>query len=309
MTNDKTYQQMRNEFMKVYSEKLVPTLTKYERERKFNLLCASVLSGILIVWSLYILYNSILLISNWIDRVSCLIGAGFVVILSFVVRQIFKKVFEKKIKTQIMKNICLCYGQLEYTANLKTPLNLAYLTPNFNNSIIDDIFYGKYKDVNYAIIEIELHKHMGDIDICLFDGVIIKFDFNKNFKGNTVIQPKAKLPAAPSSTLKHAVLEDTNFNKKYDVFTDDEVEARYLITPSFMERLNNIKMTFHANKISCSFYENYLLLGLHTKKDLFSIGSLIKPVNDEKQFFQMFEEILSIIQLIDHFKLDQKIGL
>ena len=76
-----------------------------------------------------------------------------------------------------------------------------------------------------------------------------------------------------------------------------------------MEKLNNVKMSFHSDKISFSFYENLLLVGIHTKKDLFSLGSLVRPVNDEKQFFQMFEEILSIIQLIDHFKLDQKIGL
>lgn len=99
------------------------------------------------------------------------------------------------------------------------------------------------------------------------------------------------------------------FEKKFDVFTDDEVEARYLITPSFMERLNNMKTAFEAYAISCAFYDKYLLVGLSTRKDLFSIGDLKKPVNDGKQFFTMFEEILSIIKLIDHFKLDQKIGL
>ena len=99
------------------------------------------------------------------------------------------------------------------------------------------------------------------------------------------------------------------FKKKFDVFTDDEVEARYLITPSFMERLNNMKTAFSADRVSCAFYDKYLLVGLHTSKDLFSIGSLKEPVNDGKQFFTMFEEILSIIKLIDHFKLNQKIGL
>lgn len=309
MLEDKTYQQMRNEFQKVFFAKLAPILPKYERERKFTLMCASFFSGILIAWSLYILYQGLMLISNIMDKVPCFIGAGFIIILSFVVWQIFKKAFEKKIKKEIMQKICQCCGQLDYTTNLKEPLNIAHLAPNFKRSITDDIFYGKYKNVNYAIIEVELHQRIRDIDICLFDGVIIKFDFNKSFKGNTVILPKAKLPVAPVSSLKLSAFEDVNFNKKYDVFTDDEVEARYLISPSFMEKLNNVKMSFHSDKISCSFYENHLLVGIHTKKDLFSLGSLVRPVNDEKQFFQMFEEILSIIQLIDHFKLDQKIGL
>ena len=115
--------------------------------------------------------------------------------------------------------------------------------------------------------------------------------------------------ASPAANLKHTTLEDVVFEKKFDVFTDDEVEARYLITPSFMERLNNMKTAFSADRVSCAFYDKYLLVGLHTSKDLFSICSLKEPVNDGKQFFTMFEEILSIIKLIDHFKLNQKNGL
>ena len=41
MLEDKTYQQMRNEFQKVFFAKLAPILPKYERERKFTLMCAS----------------------------------------------------------------------------------------------------------------------------------------------------------------------------------------------------------------------------------------------------------------------------
>ena len=70
-----------------------------------------------------------------------------------------------------------------------------------------------------------------------------------------------------------------------------------------------MKTAFKANSVSCAFYGDLLLVALSTNKDLFSICSLVKPVDDEQQYFQMYEEIVSIIKLIDHFKLDQKIGL
>ena len=70
-----------------------------------------------------------------------------------------------------------------------------------------------------------------------------------------------------------------------------------------------MKVAFRADKIKCSFYKDYLLIGLFTKKDLFSICSLFKRIDEPKQFFTMYEEIVSIIKLIDHFKLDQKIGM
>lgn len=109
--------------------------------------------------------------------------------------------------------------------------------------------------------------------------------------------------------LKHTELEDVEFNRKYDVFTNDEVDARYLITPSFMERLKNMKTAFEADGISCAFFGNLLIVAMSTRKELFSICSLVKPIDDRKQFVQMYEEIVSIIKLIDHFKLNQKIGL
>ena len=48
---------------------------------------------------------------------------------------------------------------------------------------------------------------------------------------------------------------------------------------------------------------------MDVRRDMFKIGSLFKKVNDEKAFMKMYEELESIIKLIDHFKLDQKIGL
>lgn len=57
------------------------------------------------------------------------------------------------------------------------------------------------------------------------------------------------------------------------------------------------------------FYQDSLLIALWSDKDLFAIGSLFKPVDDAKQYFTMYEEIVSIVKLIDYFKLNQKIGL
>ena len=113
----------------------------------------------------------------------------------------------------------------------------------------------------------------------------------------------------PSYKLKYTELEDPEFNKIFDVYTNDEITARYLITPSFMQRLKNMEVAFKADNTSCAFYENCLIIALSTKKDLFSLCSLIKPLKETQQYFQMYEEIVSILKLIDHFKLDEKIGL
>ena len=176
-----------------------------------------------------------------------------------------------------MPIVCSCFDNLHWNEGFYQDSYLildSNLVSNFNQETYDDIFTGSFKDVNFEIIEANFkYKDTKDNKITVFQGVIVKLDMNKKFNGHTVIRPNKFAHFSPASHLRHTTLEDVMFEKNFDVYTNDEVEARYLITPSFMERLNNMKTVFEACSVSCAFYENYLLIGLNTC-DLFSIGNL-----------------------------------
>lgn len=307
MTEEKTYSQMRKEFQEAFFKKISPGLSKYESERlrQFGYTRAVKIAALIIILVLVFLTKQIDI--GLILFICCIAGA---------VCFGLKKKFENEIKQKIMPYVCKCLGDLKWKyaqCSFEQLLCKSGIIDRYNRVSYDDSFTGIYKDINYEICETSFYYKTGtgknSSTRTVFKGVMIKLDMNKSFTGNTVIRPDTLKHASPAANLKHTTLEDVVFEKKFDVFTDDEVEARYLITPSFMERLNNMKTAFSADRVSCAFIEKYLLVGLHTSKDLFSICSLKEPVNDGKQFFTMFEEILSIIKLIDHFKLNQKIGL
>ena len=307
MTEEKTYSQMRKEFQEVFFKKISPGLSKYESERlrQFGYTRAVKIAALIIILVLVFLTKQIDI--GLILFICCIAGA---------VCFGLKKKFENEIKQKIMPYVCKCLGDLKWKyaqCSFEQLLCKSGIIDRYNRVSYDDSFTGIYKDINYEICETSFYYKTGtgknSSTRTVFKGVMIKLDMNKSFTGNTVIRPDTLKHASPAANLKHTTLEDVVFEKKFDVFTDDEVEARYLITPSFMERLNNMKTAFSADRVSCAFYDKYLLVGLHTSKDLFSICSLKEPVNDGKQFFTMFEEILSIIKLIGHFKLNQKIGL
>jgi hypothetical protein len=243
-----------------------------------------------------------------------------------------------KIKKEIMPSVCECIGNLNWSQGSyknNEILSQAKIISNDYYSIgIDDVVQGSYKDVQIDMVEGRYYKGQnerkerigthGTEDIIrnvvlkalkfkkrktLFSGVFIVLNMNKNFKGHTVIKPDKLIKNPPSPELKLTTLEDVTFEKKYDVFTDDEIEARYLITTSFMSRLNDLKVAFEAKEVSCAFYKGDLIIAFNGMKDLFSVFSLSKPTDDSKQYVQMFEEFLSIIKIIDHFKLNEKIGL
>ncbi len=312
---EKSYPQMRKEFQDLFFNDISLQLQNYEDTRKKKLFLAMATLIICVIIGLFILSASFVFMITTKNKEAdiCLQLGIAMFVLGGMLWTLIKKRFERSVKREIMPIVCKCFGDLTWESSLYKGNKNIFLDSNlikkYTFEEYDDIFSGTYCDVAFEMIESKFTKQQGKNQETIFKGVIIKLDMNKRFNGNTVILPDAIGHASPDSKLRHTTLEDVEFEKQFDVFTDDEVEARYLITPSFMERLKNMRVAFAASGVQCAFYGKYLLIGLKTNKDLFSLCSLVKPVNDAKQFFTMYEEIISIIKLIDHFKLDRKIGL
>ena len=109
--------------------------------------------------------------------------------------------------------------------------------------------------------------------------------------------------------LNEIKLEDPEFSKKYKAYSSDQVEGRYMVTTAFMERFKNLQTAFGSKNAKCSFCGDSLIFAIYTKKNLFEIGNLFHSLEDPKQMTEFFNELSSILALIDYFKLDEKTGL
>lgn len=302
---------MKAEFVKRFEQECVPKLSEVENQRKQVVLGCRIAKVLIILADILYIFIPGEHSLKWPIIITMVLFAGIA---------IYKKAFVGKIKDFVMPPLCKCFGNLNWTTGGKSKTSLfhmAGLINDYNMETIDDVFRGKINDVPIEIDEIHLQKrrtsrHKGrkkTTYVTIFRGVFITLDMNKNFNGKTIIKPDSWRHASPVANLKHTTLEDVVFEKKFDVFTDDEIEARYLITTSFMERLVNVKTAFKAKKTSCAFHEDKLLIALETKKDLFEIRSINESIYNVEQYSEMFDEIFSLTNLVEHFKLDQKIGL
>lgn len=104
-------------------------------------------------------------------------------------------------------------------------------------------------------------------------------------------------------------LEDSEFEKRFNIQSENQVEARYLLTPSFIIRLKNLETSFGTKNIKCSFFDNYIMFAISTKKDLFELGSLYKSLKSKKSVEEFYNQIKSIQDMVEHFKLNEKTGL
>lgn len=114
----------------------------------------------------------------------------------------------------------------------------------------------------------------------------------------------------PKNQMMSMKLEDSDFNKKYIVKTEDQIEGRYLITTGFMDRFKNLQTAFGTKNIKCAFFDNKIMFALHTNKDFFELsGGLFHSLKHPKQVKSFYEETTAIYDIIDYFKLDEKTGL
>ena len=172
---------------------------------------------------------------------------------------------------------------------------------------------GKYDNTDFSIEEIRITISENTY-LYRYVGVIISCSMNKKSKSHTIIHPLIMTNKSPVENLHYTKLEDVIFENNYNVYTDDDVEARYLITPSFMEKLNNVKSKFLAEKMYTAFYEGsfylMLLMPAEIKIDLFEPANIYIPLDNNKENFKMMlYQIIAIYKLIDYFKLNQNIGM
>ena len=110
-------------------------------------------------------------------------------------------------------------------------------------------------------------------------------------------------------TLNSVILEDPEFNKKYEVLSSDQIEGRYLVTTAFMERFKTLHTAFGSNKAKCAFFDDKVMFAISTNKNLFEIGDLFHPLTDMKHINNFMKEISAIYEIVDYFKLAEKTGL
>lgn len=109
--------------------------------------------------------------------------------------------------------------------------------------------------------------------------------------------------------LEKVELEDTKFAKRFNVYSSNQIEARYLVTPAFMERFYNLKTAFKAKNIKCSFCDDNLIIAINTQKNLFEIGNLYTSLLNQKSINEFYNELTSIYKMVDYFKLSEKTGM
>ncbi|MFC4724216.1 DUF3137 domain-containing protein [Glycocaulis abyssi] len=194
------------------------------------------------------------------------------------------------------------------------------LIPNSDRREFEDHFSGEAHGAEFELYEAELKQRRRSRKrtyyVTVFRGVLIRVAFPRTIEGVTLITRDQGIFNALSGLMRSANgrrlerigLVDPKFERIFQVYGTDQVMARYLMTPAFMERVLALETALKGKNVRGVFDESLaegfgkgeLLLAAETG-NLFEPGSLFKPLNARERVqalyrdFELVEEIIALV--------------
>jgi flagellar biosynthesis protein FliQ len=149
----------------------------------------------------------------------------------------------------------------------------------------------------------------------VFKGLFFVGDFNKHFRGETVVLPDTaeklfgrlgqKLQSLNVFRGQLIKLEDPEFERDFAVYGRDQIEARYILSPSLMERILEFKRKT-GKKIHMSFVGSMVFVAISYMKDLFE-PKIFSTLLDFGPIREYFEDLQLAIGIVDDLNLNTRI--
>ncbi len=220
-------------------------------------------------------------------KLGAVVGFG-----GFALAELAKRPMLDKLKGGINGAIAKALG-LEYSVTVEPGETFERaktfeMLPSYDDSKFSDLWWGLVGGRPFTMHEARLTEQQGSgksrRTVVVFEGSIMSLGFNRRFLGTTVLEPDNRrrkwLVGAEKESctiggeeLQRIDMADPRFEERFTVWSNDQVESRYLVHPEYLERLLAVETAFAGQDIRALFHGGDLLIALKTG-DLFESGSL-----------------------------------
>ena len=183
----------------------------------------------------------------------------------------------------------------------------------------NDLVTGNYKTIGFTQSDVHIEEEHTTTDsdgntrtyyVTIFKGRWMIFDFNKSFKADVQVAQKGfgnnKLGNSWFSKEKKfekVQMESQEFNKAFNVYAQQPLDAFYILTPKIMEKIKNLDERNEGRLLLC-FIDNKLHVGIYNYEDSFEHKSVFKPIDEEKTRNDISTDIQKITMFVDELELD-----
>ena len=295
-----------NEFERFRLEQLAEKKRKSYRAALIIFPINIILSGLLVLFDFY--------------TVAFFVLPAVGVFMFFVYRDMLEKKYFENFKESLLKKLFeLSAPEFQYFPNSCVADTLfieSGFVKGYSEYSGEDLFQGIINEIPVEFSEITVSvksqrdKRKLRKGKIVFKGVFYAFSWNKTFSGVTQILPdKMEKLFGGLGTLvqkmnSSALLGDgrdplvkfdnKDFEKEYVVYSDNEIEARSIISEPLMIFLLDLKKNTNA-KVYFSFVGNKVFLGINDNKDILKVGNINESVTEDGFLQKYFNEIEACI--------------
>lgn len=296
-------------FGQIFEERIRPALREREADRikatKRAILMRWVAGGLVITGiALGILTQQI-----WVGFIG-----GFLGIVAYAGGEHGVTKFAKEAKSLIVLPIAEQLG-LNFTAEPGPVDSITRhkelgVVPGWDRANYEDYITGMRREVNFELFEAHLEERRTTTDskgrtrttwVTVFKGQCLRLDFHKTFYGRTLITRDAGFFnrfGGGGKGMQRASLEDPTFEKIFEVYTTDQVESRYLLTPDVMQKMIDIENAFKGGKLKACFDGGECLITVQGG-NLFEPGSMFKPLDSADRVRDLLKDFEAVFNIID----------
>ncbi len=184
-------------------------------------------------------------------------------------------------------------------------LQTAKLLPSYDKCKFEDLIKGNRAEANFSLVECKLTESQGSgknrRTVTTFQGLLIHIEYPERFLGRTLIARKGWWKGwFGDKSLSKIDLVSKELSDNFTIYSNDQVEARALLTPDRMERLIALERHFKGGKLRGIFEGDHLTIALEAE-DQFEAGSIWKSLVDSNRYISALKEIGLVCDLIDGF--------
>ena len=212
-------------------------------------------------------------------------------------------------KSRVLPLLAERFGNLTY--RVASPADFDALAryrvmADFDTVEAEDELVGTYRGLALRITEAKLTKRSGKQKQTPFDGLLIDLVLPRSLTGTTVVRADQGVfgnlaTRLRSSALERVRLEDPRFERQYEVYGSDQIEARALLTPAFMERFTALASGEGFSRPAALAQGNRLTAALPKRMmgDLFEPPPYWKPAGGGEALLSLSRDIEAVLKMAD----------
>ncbi len=230
-----------------------------------------------------------------------LVGWGWA---EFAIRDQYRRLY----RDRVLPLLAARFGAINYRQSTLPDLGkltAEHVFGDCDSVVSENEFVGTHRGLPIDIVDLTLTKGSGDDVRQIFTGLLVTVELPRALRGTTAVIADGDMFSEArdwmtGNSRARVRIEDPEFEKAYQVYGTDQIAARALLTPAFIERFRALAALSWAGQPLALVADNRLTLAIpRIGHSLFEPPSFREPAASRAALATLYNDIVEVFATVD----------